>query len=124
MSSSTISAKIIAGLASAIAATGSGSSELVYLVTKANIGGDTPLSPSVITESTTLLPNAIFKSYMASELVGNIVIGDKVLVSDNTVAIAVGAIIRQGTTDYVVVSVDIKAPTSDVLAYISQVRKL
>lgn len=122
MGSANIQAKIKKGLSKAINKTGSTASELVYLVQETNTGGNTPINPPVIAEVDVLLPNAIFKSYDKSLIGGNIVAGDRQLVSDNTVEIKIGDIIKQGTTKYIVIDTDIKAPTSDVLAYISQVR--
>ena len=52
----------------------------------------------------------------------NILAGDRRLISNSEVAIKQGDEIKQGRLSYVVVNVDIKAPTSDVLVYISQVR--
>ncbi len=119
MSSIDIQAKIKSGLAKAVVATGSSSSETIYLVTKTNTG--TPLSPSQST-SNVVLPNAIFKSYDAGLFNDSIISGDKILVSDADNEIKVGYVIEQGSKSFIVVSVDVKAPTSDVLAYISQVR--
>lgn len=122
MGSANIQAKIKKGLAKAVNKTGSASSELVYLVQETNTGGNTPIDPPVITTNDVLLPNAIFKEYDKNLIGGNIVSGDRELVSDNTVVIKTGDTIKQGTTQYTVVNLDIKAPTSDVLVYISQVR--
>jgi len=122
MGSANIQAKIKKGLAKAINKTGSSSSELVYLVQKTNSGGNTPIDLPVVVETDVLLKNAIFKSYDKSLLGANIVAGDRELVSDDSVAIKEGDTIKQGTTKYIVISSDIKAPTSDVLVYISQVR--
>ena len=123
MSASTIRAKVQSGLAKAIAAVGSGTSDLVYKVTYTNSGGNTPLNPPVQAEVTTVLTNAIFKSYESGEFTDSIRAGDKELVSDYTVALSEGDIVKQGTTYYDVVAIDNKAPTSDTLAYISQVRE-
>ncbi len=69
-----------------------------------------------------LLVNAIFKSYEQSLTDTSIKAGDRQLVSDHTTKIKTNDIIRQGATNYIVVDVDVSAPTSDVLNYISQVR--
>ena len=122
MGSANIQAKIKRGLAKAVNKTGSASSELVYLVSIVNSGGTNPLTPTVQTETPVLLVNAIFKEYNIKLVDINIQAGDRQLVSDNTVPITVGDIIRQGTTDYKVINVNKKAPTSDPLVYISQVR--
>lgn len=121
MSASSIQAKIKKGLAKAISKTGSSSSSLVYLVKKTTTAG-TPVSPGVTTTENILLPNAIFKEYNAKMLDVNILAGDRQLVCDEVTAIKQGDIIKQGVTEYTVINVDIKAPTSDVLAYIAQVR--
>ena len=122
MGSNNIRAKVQKGLARAINKTGSSSSESIYLIDKANSGGSTPLDPPVITESKVLLVDAIFKSYDASLFDGDIQSGDRQLVSNSDVAIEQGSIIEQGSLRYIVIDIDIKAPTSDVLVYISQVR--
>ena len=121
MSAASIQAKIQKGLAKAIDKTGSTTSELVYLVQKTTTTG-TPLSPGTTTGLDVLLPNAVFKSYDAKTIDSNILAGDRQLVCDNSVAIKQGDTIKQGLTLYIAIDVDIKAPTSDVLAYILQVR--
>ena len=122
MGSANIQAKIKKGLAKAINKTGSTSSEKVFLIQEVNTGGDTPIDLPVITETSIELVNAIFREYDKSLLGGNIIAGDRELVSDNDVAIAAGDTIKQGTTNYTVIDLEIKAPTSDVLVYISQLR--
>lgn len=122
MSSANIQAKIRKGLAKAVNKTGSASSELVYLVQETNTGGNTPIDPPVITTVNVLLKNAIFKSYDQSLIGGNIIAGDRQLVSDNTVALSVGDTINQGLVNYIVIDLGQAAPTSDVLVYTSQVR--
>jgi len=120
MSAENIQAKIKSGLAKAINKIGSATSEPVYLVVKTNTG--TPLAPAV-TESTTLLVDAVFKSYDKFLTDINIQAGDRQLVSNSDVAVSQNDIIRQGTTDYMVVAVDVRAPASDPLVYISQCRQ-
>ena len=120
MGSANIQAKIRNGLAKAVNKTGSSNSELVYLVTKSDAG--TPLNPLPQTETQTLLVNAIFKSYSKFLTDVSIKAGDRELVSDSDVEIKANDIIRQGSSEYIVVSVSLSAPTSDVLNYISQVR--
>ena len=121
MSAANIQAKIQKGLAKAINKTGSTSSELIYLVQKTTTTG-TPLVPGTTTSVNVLLTNAIFQEYDAKLVDINILAGDRKLVSDNATPVKQGDIIQQGTVFYIVIDVDIKAPTSDVLAYISQVR--
>ena len=121
MSSAQIQAKIKKGLAKAVSKTGSASSELVYLMKRVTTAG-TPLAPGTTTVVPTLLPNAIFKNYDSKVFDLNILAGDRQLVCDNATPIKQGDIIKQGSSNYLVVSIDIKAPTSDVLVYIAQVR--
>ena len=121
MSASSIQSKIRKGLAKAVSATGSTSSELVYVVRETKTGGTLIVAPT-ITTSDVLLPNAIFKSYDKALLDVNILIGDRQLVSNSDVVISQGDTIKQGTKEYTVIGVDVKAPTSDILAYIAQVR--
>ena len=123
MGSANIRAKIQRGLAKAVNKTGSSSSELVFLIKVTESAGGTPLNPATTTETPVLLVNAIFKEYDIKLVDINIQAGDRRLVSDHTVAINVGDTIRQGSTDYIVIpSVENKAPTSDSLVYISQLR--
>lgn len=121
MSSASIQAKIKKGLAKAQFKTGSSNSDIVYLV-KTTVTAGTPLAPDVTTTEKTELKNAIFKSYDAKLVDINILAGDRQLVCDNATVIKQGDIINQGSVNYLVISVDIKAPTSDLLAYIAQVR--
>ena len=122
MGSANIRAKIKKGLAKAINKTGSSSSEKVFLIQTTNTGGNTPIDLPVITETPVELVNAIFKDYDQSLIGGNIIAGDRQLVSDNTVVITVGDTIRQGTTNYTVIDLGQSSPTSDVLVYMPQVR--
>ena len=123
MGSASIQAKIKKGLAKAINKTGSSNSLPVYLVSKTVVGGDgTPLDPGTITTVDILLVDAVFTSYDKAVFNENIESGDRQLVSNNDVEIKQGDVIKQGTQEYLVVAVDVKAPTSDVLAYIAQVR--
>ncbi|PHS21819.1 MAG: hypothetical protein COA84_14920 [Robiginitomaculum sp.] len=123
MGSANIQAKIKKGLAKAIAKTGSASSEKVFLIKMVNTGGNDPVfNPPNITESLVELVNAIFKEYNQSLIGGNIVAGDRQLVTDNTVIIEVGDTIEQGSTRYTVIDLGQSAPTSDVLVYMPQVR--
>ena len=123
MGSANIQAKIKKGLAKAINKTGSASSEKVFLIQIIITGGTTPLDPITSeTENPVELVNAIFKEYNQSLIGGNIVAGDRQLVSDNTVVISVGDTIEQGSTRYTVIDLGQAAPTSDVLVYMPQVR--
>jgi hypothetical protein len=124
MSSTSIRAKIKSGLAKAVQATGSSASEIVYLVQREQSEFNSPLSPESPSDTLVELTNAIIKSYTSNEVDNESVrAGDKQLVSDSDQAITEGDTIRQGSTDFTVVSVETKAPTSDVLLYISQIRE-
>lgn len=122
MTSANIRAKIQKGLAKAINKTGSSSSDKIYLIQKTVTGGDTPLSPATETETKVLLVNAMFKSFDKDQFSGGIQAGDRMLVSDYNVPVSNGDIIEEGDTRYIVVNQGVKAPTSDTLVYISQVR--
>jgi hypothetical protein len=121
MSAASISAKIKSGLAKASKAVGSTGSDLIYVVKSTTAGGG-PLGGGVTTDVTTLLTNAVFTLYDAKLFSGTVLAGDRALVCDNTTVIDQGDTIKQGAVFYIVVSITIKAPTSDVLAYILQVR--
>jgi hypothetical protein len=121
MSSSRIQAKVKAGLAKANKAVGSSTSEKIYVI-KETITGGGPLGGGTTSSTTTLLPNAKFKSYNAKLFGDTILAGDRMLVCDNATVINQGETIQEGAAKYIVINIDIKAPTSDVLAYILQVR--
>lgn len=121
MASADIQARIKKGLARAVKKTGSSSSEKVYII-KESGGNNDPLNPVTPTSQTIELVNAIFTEYDTNSIDGNIQAGDRKLVSNKDVAVVIGETITQGATSYIVIDVDTKAPTSDVLAYISQVR--
>ena len=123
MTSAYIQGRIKRGLAKAINKTGSPSIDKVYLMQKTVTGGDTPLDTPTVTVTPVLLVDAIFKSYEKELIGGNIVAGDRELVSNNDVEIQTGNIIKQGNDEFIVIDVDVKAPTSDVLCYIAQVRQ-
>lgn len=114
--------KIKRGLSKAINKTGSASSELVYVEKIVLSGGNSPLDPPVRTPTNVLLVDAIFKSYDRSLIGDTVKAGDRELVSNSDVEILIGERIIQGSTSYTVIAAEPKAPTSDVLAYISQVR--
>jgi len=121
MSAKSIRLKVKKILASAKHKAGSDSSELVYLVKSETVGGS-PLSAGTTTTTTTLLKNAMFSEYNATMFNETIKAGDRMLTCDNDTQVAQGDTVQQGALFYLVVSVDIKAPTSDVLAYKMQVR--
>ncbi len=123
MSSLDIQNKVKRGLAKAINKTGSAGIEKVYLMQKTVAGGDTPLDTPTVTVTPVLLVDAIFKSYDKELIGGNIKAGDRELVSNNDVDIKEGDIIKQGNSEFIAITVDVKAPTSDVLVYIAQVRQ-
>ena len=117
-----IQGKIKRGLSKAINKTGSSSSDLVYIEKIALSGGNSPLDPPVRTPTNVLLVDAIFKSYDRSLIGDTVKSGDRELVCNGDVEILMGERIIQGSTSYTVIAVEVKAPTSDVLAYIAQVR--
>jgi hypothetical protein len=121
MASADIQARIKKGLARAVKKTGSSDSQKVYII-KESGGNNDPLNPVTPTSQTIELVNAIFTEYDTNSIDGNIQAGDRKLVSNKDVAVVIGETITQGATSYIVIDVDTKAPTSDVLAYISQVR--
>jgi hypothetical protein len=108
-------------LAEAQKLAGSSTSEKIYVI-KETITGGGPLGGGTTSSTTTLLPNAVFKSYDAKLFGDTILAGDRMLVCDNATVINQGETIQEGTAKYIVINIDIKAPTSDVLAYILQVR--
>jgi hypothetical protein len=121
MSAASIQANVKKGLAKAFVATGSPLSDKIYLVKSVIVGGG-PLGGGTTNSTSTELPAASFKSFDSKLFSGTMIAGDRVLVSDNATVIIQGDTIQQGTSFYIVVAVDIKAPQSEVLAYISQVR--
>ncbi len=123
MGSLNLQNKIKIGLAKAINATGSITSDLVFIVKRTQTGGgNTPSNPPVFSDTNVLLVDAVFKTYDSKLVDANYVAGDRVLVSNSDVDILEGETIIQGDLKYVVIDVDIKGPTSDILAYESQVR--
>ncbi len=108
-------------LAEATSLAGSSTSQKIYVI-KETITGGGPLGGGTTSSVTTLLLNAVFKSYDAKLFGDTILAGDRMLVCDNVTAINQGDTIQEGTVFYIVINIDIKAPTSDVLAYIAQVR--
>ena len=120
MSSASIQARVKAGLAKAAAATGSTASVDIFRVVRTQTG--TPLNPAS-TEVSTLLPEAIFKSYKKGLTDVSIQTGDRQLVSNSDNVITVNDTIRQGTSNYMVVAVDDKSPRGEPLNYKSQVRQ-
>ena len=122
MGSANLKAKIKRGLAKAIKATGSTSSDKVYVVQVVAIAGSTPLDDIQKITTNIELVNAIFKKYDKYMIVGGIVSGDRQLITDNEVEIKTGDTIIQGSISYTVISLGIVAPTSDRLLYTSQLR--
>ena len=120
MASIDIQAKVRKGLARAVNKTGSSTADKVFLITTTSTGTATEIG--VVTESSTLLTNAIFTSYDIALIGANIQVGDRQLISDSDIMIPSGSTIRQGSTDYIVIGPSPTAPTSDVLLYKTQVR--
>ena len=121
MSAAAIQSKIKAGLAKAVGKVGSATVDKVYIVVNSG-GSSDPLNPIAPTETDTELVNAIFTAYDINLVGGNIQNGDRMLITDNIVYIPVGATIKQGSTKYIVISVEPVAPTSEALLYKSQLR--
>ena len=121
MSAAQIQQRIKRGLKRAQAKTGSATSDKVFVVKRVTTAG-TPLSPGVTTETSIELINAIFINYEAKMFDINILAGDRKLVCDNVTIIEQGDEITQGSNTYIVINTSIIAPTSDVLAYMPQVR--
>lgn len=121
MSSSQIRSRIQKGLKRAQAKTGSASSDKVFVVKKVTTAG-TPIAPGTTTETSIELVNAIFIDYDAKMFDINILAGDRKLVCDNVTEVEQGDEITQGSLTYIVISIGVIAPTSDVLAYMPQVR--
>jgi hypothetical protein len=121
MSSAQIQKKIQAGLKRAQKKTGSPTVDKVYLVNKVTIPG-TPLAPGTTTSTSIELQNAIFIDYEAKHFDINILAGDRRLICDNVSIVKQGDTITQGAVTYYVVSINVIAPTSDVLAYLPQLR--
>ena len=121
MSSLELSQEVKNLLAEAQKLAGSSTSEKIYVI-KETITGGGSLGGGTTSSTTTLLTNAVFKSYDAKLFGDTILAGDRMLVCDNATVINQGDTIQEGTVFYIVINIDIKAPTSDVLAYIAQVR--
>ena len=121
MSSAQIQKRIMSGLKRTQKKTGSPTADKVYLVNKVTIPG-TPLAPGTTTSTSVELNNAIFIDYEAKHFDINILSGDRRLICDNVSIIKQGDTITQGAVTYYVVSINVMAPTSDVLAYLPQLR--
>ncbi len=121
MSSAQIQKRIQAGLKRAQKKTGSPTADKVYLVNKVATAG-TPLVPGTTTSTNIELVNAIFIDYEVKHFDINILAGDRRLICDNVNIVKQGDEIKQGSLTYYVVSLGIIAPTSDVLAYMPQLR--
>ncbi len=121
MSSAQIQKRIQAGLKRAQRKTGSPTADKVFLVSKIVTAG-TPLVPGTTTSTNIELVNAIFIDYDAKHFDINILAGDRKLICDNVTIVKQGDEITQGSLTYYVVNIEIIAPTSDVLAYMPQLR--
>ena len=121
MSAAQIQKRIKTGLKRAQIKTGSSTSDKVYLVNSSVTAG-TPINPGIKTSVNVELVNAIFIDYDAKLFDINILAGDRKLICDNANVVKQGDTITQGALTYYVVSINVIAPTSDVLAYIPQVR--
>ena len=113
-----------AGLASATAAVGIISPRALktYLVTK-EVTGDDPFTVGTSVSTYTELVNAVWQDVDKSLIDGtNILTGDRMLVSDSSVAIAVGDLLTVGVSgiygdEFRVISVDVSRPSNYVLSY-------
>jgi hypothetical protein len=121
MSSAQIQRRVRAGLKRGYNKTGSPTADKVYLISKTIVAG-TPLAPGTSTSTNIELVNAIFIDYEAKHFDINILAGDRRLICDNVTIVKQGDEIVQGSLTYYVVSLGIIAPTSDVLAYMPQLR--
>lgn len=117
-----IQAKVRSGLGKAVGATGSG--DLVY-VTKETSTAGTPISPPVLTKTSVLLVDAIFKSISVSQMTNTLIQqGDRQMVSNSDVAINLGEEITQGSRKMIVVVPGYVEPSGVVLVYKSVVRDM
>ena len=121
MSAASIQAKVKSKLAVAHSKVGSPTSEPVYLVKPTTVGGD-PFGGGTTTDTNILLVNAIFKSYDARLFGGTMLASDRALACNGDVPLVQGDTIKQGLAIYTVEAIDIKAPASEVLAYILMLR--
>ena len=121
MSAAQIQKRIQAGLKRAQKKTGSPTADKVFLVSKVTTAG-TPLVPGTTTSTNIELVNAIFIDYDAKYFDINILAGDRKLICDNVTIVKQGDEITQGSLTYYVVNIEVISPTSDVLAYMPQLR--
>lgn len=112
-----IQAKVKAGLAKAVNATGGNGVGLVYLVQKTG-GGGTPINPIAPTENNVLLVDAILKGVNYAQLSGGLATsGDLNIVANGDVEIKQSDIILTDEGRYIVGSVTKSAPAGVVLSY-------
>ena len=121
MSAAEIQSKIKELLAKGVAKTGSDASEKVHLVKSVTVGGS-PLGGGTTTPTQVLLKDAIFTSSKATTFKDNMLAGDRALTCAGDIVITQGDTVNQGAVSYIVKGMDIKAPTSIVLAYILHLR--
>ena len=121
MSAASIQVKYKKMLAKAAVIAGSADSEKVYLVKAVTVGGD-PFGGGTTTVADVLLIDAIFKSYDARLFGGTMLASDRALACNGDIVIKQGDTIKQGLAIYTVEAIDIKAPASEVLAYILMLR--
>ena len=121
MSAASIQAKYKKMLAKAAVIAGSADSEKVYLAKAVTVGGD-PFGGGTTTVTDVLLVDAIFKSYDARLFGGTMLASDRALACNGDVPLVQGDTIKQGLAIYTVEAIDIKAPASEVLAYILMLR--
>lgn len=124
MSASDIRSKIAAGLSRANKAVSDGLNE-VWLVKKtAKPKSITDTTPVTTAES--LLVDAIFSEYSLAQIDDTVLKGDRMLICQASVAVAVGDFVevRGALTErYVIVSLEDVSPRGETLLYKAQVRR-
>lgn len=123
MSGASIAAKVKKGLRKANAATGE-NPNFIHKEVKALTGGD-GITPPTETITTVQLVDAIFKNYDQKFIDGtaSVLAGDRQLVCNGDIPLAIGDIVTEGADRWMVKFVDNKTPAGVPLAYIAQVRK-
>ena len=121
MSASSIQAKVKKALAKSTVIAGSATSEKVYLVKSTTVAGD-PFGGGTTTVTDVLLVDAVFKSSDAKLFGGLMLASDRALACNGDVPLVQGDTIKQGAQVYTVEAIDVKAPVSEVLAYILMLR--
>jgi len=117
-----IQAKVKSGLAKAKEKAGDSSSPIVYLLRTTDAGGSPINQQPVITETIELV-DAVFKSVSNSLIDGTLIKqGDMTLVCNGDVAIKQTDIIKQGNSQFTVITLTDKSPFGISLAQLPIVR--